>query len=335
MPRINHESYAEFPPLQWAAKQPRHYRNRPFLALTGELRNRFYQYCFEAETILVRKCSWAGYRAGEFKGLYQVCRQLRLEFRSLSLEKTVFQVSSPEACLEFLDTYHPRSGPAVRETYRGNIIIAVPEPEEEDALAYVFDVGSVLRRAAICPEIGMRIELVGAVKYDQKDSIAQLNGFINCIQDKAVSKWRELAVRLVFGVEFFAAIYDVDIRSRIHFFLKDFEEVTNHENGFFEWWSSVAEPPASIDELAVSWGYAFDGHRARPLVSGSDGRSLDGKSSEGEDSGGEDSEFGDSDSEDSENSDSSDYSLYFIDTLINLPPTLERGTYTWNADDSE
>ncbi|KAH7093440.1 hypothetical protein FB567DRAFT_515347 [Paraphoma chrysanthemicola] len=328
MPGINHESYVELPSLQWAATHPRKSQVSPFLTLPGELRNKIYQHCMETRTVSVRErtqhdCSEIS--MGDFKSLFQASRQLRVEFKPLYLENTVFEVSSPEACVKFAETYFPHSRPAVMEEYRGNMIIAVPRAKH-GALRCRFDVGSILRRAAVAPRIGMRFELRGAAEWYQKAPIAQLNSFIDCIQDKAVPKWRELTTTLVFGVEFFADIDDRYIVSRINFFLKDFEEVKNHKDSFFQWWSSVSEPPNDILELLVSWGYAFDGRSVRPLESGSGGKSLDGERSKSKGAGGKESEVGDF----GQYAEIVGSSGEFFN-LRGLLPTLERGAYRWNA----
>ncbi|KAI8931078.1 hypothetical protein NX059_012089 [Plenodomus lindquistii] len=158
-------------------------QNSRLLDLPGELRNRIYDYCAETITVSTTFCtSHPGHKA-EYRGLTQVCRQIRQEYHPIYMSGTTFEIDYKHISSYWNARYPESADQDVLATYSGKLIVQLDFTGSKYLRE---DILHLLQRLAQSPRISIRFEWEDPVDlgFDPTGALEHVNALFKCICEK-------------------------------------------------------------------------------------------------------------------------------------------------------
>ncbi|KAI4626474.1 hypothetical protein J4E83_003625 [Alternaria metachromatica] len=227
--------------------------NSRFLNLPGELRNKIYSFCIDADPVPLRLRHDDPIKpVGGWRCFTQTCRQIRKEFHIIYMTETAFRLESTYHYARYIRDFYPPSDEATMLRYRGHIISVVGHSRDEDMDVdefYDADIARVVSLVARSPKVRFTFELQKDLKkYSMAAKcIAQVNSMLSLFANSSNSKWRDMGKSIK------------EMRLRVHFFDSALR-ITMEKDMAKKWktvvygmWNEEAQPALGIRELRLSW----------------------------------------------------------------------------------
>ncbi|KAH6870165.1 hypothetical protein BKA58DRAFT_172287 [Alternaria rosae] len=224
-----------------------------FLNLPGELRNKIYGFCVDADPVPLRLRHDDPIKpVGGWRCFTQTCRQIRKEFHIIYMTHTTFRLESTYHYARYIrDFYSPRDEVTMLR-YRGHIISVVGHSRDENMGVdefYDADIARVVSLVARSPKVRFTFELQKDLKkyFTAANGIAQVNSMLSLFADSSDSKWHDMA----------KSIKEMRLRVRTnHCLLRitmDQDMARMWKTAVHEMWNEAAQPTRGIRELRLAW----------------------------------------------------------------------------------